>query len=278
VSTELGPTLLLGGRADSPSTAERAVKVAAALNQLVAAAATRPTALEYRERPEPSVGVVGSVSPFLVPTAEDAAAYSKPWENARGAGRRVTQPALARHWAALLQDYVSLFLYRQRPLQMLALSPRGKVLSEIYGEAMRRSPGGTGVSASLVLPTPASMAAALRQMALVVSTEGAARSAVAIEGRWEGTIEDPDSGSRRILVLLRSDGARLAGTLTTWAGAIELSSPLRDLGFDHGNVRFTADLQGTAFQFKGALEGNKVSGTIDRKGKPAVPFSLQYQE
>jgi hypothetical protein len=277
VSTELGPVLLLGGRADSPSTAERAVKVAGALNAIVEAAVTKPIGFEYRERPEPAVGVVGSVSPFLVPTADDAAAYSKPWESPRGGGRRGGVPAVARHWAAVLQDYVGLFLYRQRPLQMVALSPRGKVLSEIYAEANRRSPGGTGVSASLVLPTPTSMAAELRQMVLVISAEGA-RPAVAVEGRWEGTIEDPDSGSRRIQVRLRVDGARLAGTLTTWSGPIELVSPLRDLGFDRGNVRFTADLKGTAYQFQGTLEGNTVRGTIERKGKPQVPFSLQYQE
>jgi hypothetical protein len=133
------------------------------------------------------------------------------------------------------------------------------------------------VSASLVLPTPTIMAAALRQMALVVSGESA-RAAVAIEGRWEGRIEDPDSGSRRIQVRLRVDGARLAGTFTTWSGTIELTSPLRDLGFDRGNVRFTADLKGTAYQFQGALEGNTIRGTIERKGKTSVAFSLQYQE
>jgi hypothetical protein len=277
VATELAPVLLLGGKADSPTTAERAVRVAAALNTLIDGAARRPTAFELRERPEASVGVVGSVSPFLVPTPEDAAAYSKPWEGGRGPGRRVTTPALARHWAAILQDYFGLFLYRQRPLQMLALSPRGKVLGEIYADAARRAPGGMGVSSSIVLPTPASMATALRQMALVVSSEGA-RAAVAVEGRWEGRIEDPDSGNRRFQVRLRADGGRLVGALTMWAGAIELTSPLRDLGFDHGDVRFTAELQGTAFHFRGTLEGNTVSGTIERKGKSPVPFTLQYQE
>jgi hypothetical protein len=277
VSTELGPVLLLGGRGDNPSTAERAVKVAVALNALVAGAAAKPTSFEYRERPEPSVGVVGNVSAFLVPTAEDAAAYSKPWEGGHGGGRRVGPPAVARQWAAILQDYFGLFLYRQRPLQMLALSARGRVLSEIYAESARRTPGGTGVSTSLVLPTPTTMAAALRQMALVVSGEGA-RAAVAIEGRWEGTIEDPDSGSRPVQVRLRVDGARLSGTFTAWAGEIELTSPLRDVSFDRGNVRFTSDLKGTAYQFQGTLEGNTIRGTIERKGKPSVSFSLQYQE
>jgi hypothetical protein len=277
VSTELGPVLVLGGAAEASSTADRAVKVSAALNALVAGAASKPPAFELRERPQPSVGVVGEVRPFLVPTPEDAAAYSRSWEAGRGAGRRVTPAAVARHWAALLQDYLGLFLYRQRPLRMVALSPRGRVLVEIYGEANRRAPGGTNVSTGLVLPTPASMASALRQLALVVSAE-AGRAAVAVEGRWDGTMEDPELGTRRFELLLRPEGGRLAGTLTTWRGKVELKAPVRDIGFDRGSVSFTVDQQGTAYRFKGTLEGNAVTGTIERAGKPPAKFTLQFVE
>ncbi len=152
-------------------------------------------------------------------------------DRARRRAKRVAQAAVARHWAALLQDYFGLFLYRQRPLRMVAISPRGKVLTEIYGEANRRSPGGTNVPSSLVLPTPASMASELRLMALVVSGE-AGRAAVAVEGRWDGTIEDPDLGTRRFDLQLRSEGGRLVGTLTTWRGKIEVKAPVREIGFD----------------------------------------------
>jgi hypothetical protein len=276
VSTELGPVLLLGGRAEAGSTAERAVAVAEALNRLVTGAQSRPPAFELRERPQPSVAVVGEVRPFLAPTAEDAAAYSKPWEGGKG-GRRVTTAMLARHWAALLQDYFGLFLYRQRPLRMVSVSPRGRVLTEIYGEASRRAPGGNGIPSSLVLPTPAGMAAQLRQLALVVSTESGTAS-VAMEGRWSGTIEDPDLGTRSFQVEVRREGGRLLGTLTTWRGKVELKSPLRDLGFDQGKVRFTADLQGAPNVFSGTLDGNSVSGTIDRRGRSAARFTLQFEE
>ena len=209
VSTELGPVLLLGGPAEAASTTERAVKVAKALNALVEGAASRPPAFELRERPQPSVGVVGEVSPFLVPTPEDAAAYSRDWEKGRG-GRRLGPAAVARHWAALLQDYFGLFLRRQRPLRMVAVSPRGKVLTEIYSEANRRSPGGAYVPSSLVLPTPAAMAENLRLMALVVSGE-AGRSAVAVEGRWDGTIEDPDQGTRGLRAAAADRGRAARG-------------------------------------------------------------------
>jgi hypothetical protein len=276
VSTEIGPVLLLGGKAGAASTAERAVATADALNALVAGAASRPLAFELRERPEPAVAVVGEVRPLLVPTPEDAQAYSRNWETGRGAGRRVTTASLARHWAALLQDYFGLFLYRQRPLKMVALSPRGRVLTEIYGEANRRSPGGTNVPTSLVFPTTESMARRLRELALVVSGEGG-QAAVAMEGRWEGTVEDPDLGTRRFQIELRAEGGRLSGTITTWRGSIALVAPLRNIGFDRGSVRFTADLQGAANEFKGTLEGNTVTGTVTRPGK-AAPFTLQFVE
>jgi hypothetical protein len=278
VSTELGPLLVLGGAASFPSTAERAAKVSAALNALVAGAASRPPVFELRERPQPAVGVVGDVNPILVPTAEDAAAYSRNWETGRGAGRRVSTTAVARHWAALLQDYFGLFLFRQRPLKMAAITPRGKVLSEIYSEANRRSPGGTTVPTSLVVPTPAGMAAALRQLALVVSAEAGRGAAVAVEGRWDGTMEGADFGTRRFDLQLRSEGGRLTGILTTWRGKVELKAPVRDIGFDRGSVRFTADQQGTAFHFKGTLEGNTVTGTIERAGKAPARFTLQFVE
>jgi hypothetical protein len=277
VSTELGPVLLFGGApADASATAERAVKAAAALNALVAAAPTRPPAFELRESP-PAVGVVGEANPLLVPTAEDAAAYARGWEPGRRGGRSVSPAAVARHWTALLQDYLGLFLSRQRPLRMIAISPRGKVLTEIYGEANRKAPGGTNVPGSVVVPTPASLSAGLRQLALVISAE-AGRAAAAVEGRWNGTIEDPNLGTRRFELVVRSEGGRLAGTVTTWSGRVEVKAAARDFGFDRGSVRFTIDQQGTAYHFKGTLEGNVVSGTVERAGKPPARFTLQFVE
>jgi hypothetical protein len=277
VSTEIGPVLVLGGAGGSPTTAERAAKVAERLNALVVGAPSRPPAFEFREHPQPSVGVVGEVNPLLVPTVEDAGAYSKNWQG-RGSGPRVSTSAVARHWAALLQDYFGLFLYRQRPLKMAALSPRGKVLSEIYAESNRRSPGGNTVPASLVVPTPAGMAASLRELALVVSPEGGGTAAVAVVGRWNGTMESAEFGTRSFELALRSEGGRLAGTLTTWRGKVELKALVRDVAFDRGSVRFTADQQGTAFRFRGTLEGNTVTGTIERAGKAPASFTLQFVE
>ena len=275
VSSELGPVLLLGGPGEAGSVAERAVALSTALNTLVANAQAKPPAFELRERPQPGVGVVGDVRTFLVPTPEDASAYSKNWETGRGEGKRVAQAAVARHWAALLQDYFGLFLYRQRPLRLAAISPRAKVFTEIYGEANRRASGGNNVPTSIVLPTSQSMGGALRYAALVVSGE-TTRAAVAIEGRWDGTMEDPDLGKRIFQLVMRQEGGKIAGTLTTSRGSIELSSPVRNAAFNNGSLDFTVDLQGTAYRFKGTLENNTVTGTIERKGKPGVPFTLQF--
>jgi hypothetical protein len=89
-------------------------------------------------------------------------------------------------------------------------------------------------------------------------------------------MEDPDLGRRLFQVQMRQEGGRLAGTLTTRRGAIELRSPLREIRFDSGLVSFVADLQGTAFRFKGTLENNTVTGTIERGGRTPVPFTLQF--
>ena len=43
-------------------------------------------------------------------------------------------------------------------------------------------------------------------------------------------------------------------------------------------MRFTVDLQGTPFRFKGTLENNTVTGNIERTGKAPVPFTLQFVE
>jgi hypothetical protein len=276
VSTQLAPVLLLGGPGQSESTAVRAADVSAALNRLVTAAATRQIEIEFRSSPSPSVAVAGEVDPILAATPADAAAYSRGWETGSRSARRVGARALAQHWAAILQDYFGLFVYRERPLRMLSLSPRGQVFMDIYTAARRRG-GGRGVPTSIVYPTTEKMATDLSQAALVVSG-GAPREEVAVEGSWGGTIQDPDRGDRRFAVELRLDGQGVSGSMTTWRGSIELSSPLRDISFSRGTLKFTADLQGTPHRFEGVLEEETISGAAERQGRAPAPFTLQYAQ
>jgi hypothetical protein len=277
VSSQLGPVLLLGGPAESVSIAVRAADTSVALNRLVAAARSRKVEIEYRPQPAPSVAVAGEVDPFLVATPEDAAAYSRPWETGSRSGRRVSPRAVAQHWAAVLKDYFGLFLYRERPLQLLALTPRGKVFMDIYSEARRRSSGGRGIPTSLVYPTSETRATALSQATLVVSG-GTPREEVAVDGTWQGNINDPSTGNRRFQVSLELESGSLTGEVKTWRGSIEVRRPLREISFSRGTLRFTADLQGTPHRFEGVLEGETISGAAEREGRSPAPFTLEYAE
>jgi hypothetical protein len=276
VSTQLAPVLLLGGPGESSSAAVRAAEAAATLNNLVAGAASREVEIELRDNP-PSIGVVGEPGPFLVATPEDAAAYAKPWQTDARSGPRLSPRNVARHWAAILQDYVDLFLYRHRPLEVLALSPRGEVFKGIYGESARRAPDGSGVATSIVYPTPGRMANELRAAALVPSG-GSARREVAVEGRWSGTLEAPETGAYRFETRFQREGSGLAGSITAWRGEIEARSPLRNIGYRGRTLHFTADLQGNALEFEGELDDARISGTVRRQGRSPATFSMKYEE
>ncbi len=280
VSTELGPVLLLGGPGDAPSTAERAARTAAALNQLVDGAGSQAPAFEIRERPEPGVGIVGKPAPLLTATAADAAAYGRAWESPGKGGRRATARGVATQWAALLQDYFSLFVLKQRPLKVLEQSPRGKVLSDIYADGLRQAGPGGGVPIRVVRPPSTTMAKALREMALVIPDQPA-RAAVAVEGRWVGTLEEGGPGGRAFEVRLRSEGTKLAGSLTTKAGSLEMRAPLRDVVYDNGTLRFVVDLSGSPRLFSGAMKADTIEGSISKTtgDKAAVGrFTLKYAE
>jgi hypothetical protein len=275
VSTQLGPVLLLGGPGQSPSPAARGAAAADTLNALVQAAVSAgEVGIEARGD---TVAVRGRDAPLLVATAADAAAYGKPWETDARSGPRLGPRTVARHWAAILQDYVDLFLYRRRPLEVLSLSPRGEVFREIYGESARRAPDGNGVATSIVYPPSPRLAQRLRAAALVPSG-GGPRAAVAVEGRWSGMLENPETGAYRFEARFRREGGGLAGSLTAWRGEIEARAPLRDISYRGGTLRFTADLRGDALEFEGELDDARIAGTARQQGRPSSTFSMTYVE
>ena len=277
VSTELGPLLLLGGKGSAATTAERAVRVATELNGLAARVAARPPAFELRERPEPGVGVVGAAEALLTATAEDANAYGKPWESGSKTGRRASARAVAVQWHALLTDHFSLFLLKQRPLKVLELTARGKVLGDIYADALRQAGTGAGVPTRLVLPTSQGMAKNLREMALLIPDQPA-RAGVAVEGRWAGTM-DEGGGTKKFEIRVRFEGTRLMGSLTTQAGSLEMRAPIRDVSYEKGTLRFVVDLSGSPRLFSGTLQADSIEGSIQRTtgDKAGVGnFALKY--
>lgn len=280
VSTDLGPALLLSGKGDAASTAERAIQTAEALNKVVDTALNTSVTFEAKEAPRTGVGLAGAPQILVAATAEDAAGYALPWDPTQKASRRASPKLLAQYWAAILQDHVSLFLRRERPGRVMEMSPRGKPLLDIYGEALRRGGSGAGIPTSAVAPLPGSLARAFREMALLLP-EGQAVAGAVTTGRWRGTMEVTGEGSRPIQVVLRLEGARLAGLMSATSGKIGMEMPLTDVAYDKSGLRFVLVLGNKPRHFAGTLQGGKIAGDIfpSAGSREAIGrFSLQFVE
>jgi hypothetical protein len=275
VATELGPLLLLASADDAPSAPERALRVAAALSEVAdALRAGRPAALEARDQPVPGVGVAGGQSFLVRATAEDAAAYSAP----PGLGTKTAIPSLrvlAGHWAALLNDYLTLFVLNERPMRLLGGSPRGSALSDL-GSALAWRPG-SSVPSERVLTLSPDLARRLRELALVVPPEGQTVEAAVVEGTWEGEMTE-ESGSKSIVVRLRLEGSQVVGSLTTRTGGVAMDVPLTEVSYQKGTLRFRLPAVASPRTFVGRLEGGSLSGTLHASptGPPLGRFVLKY--
>lgn len=270
VGTEIGPVLLLTGRGEAARAADRAVAVASRLNTLMQAAASQPVRVETRE-----TAVVSGPTTILTVAEEDAETLSRGVGGVSGA--RITPRRLAEYWAALLDDYLGLFGQRRRPIRTLEMSPRARVLLEIYADAERRG-GSAGVSARIAADLSSDRLEALRQLAYAAPADGGGARGLALAGAWEGTMED-QGASRPIRLQIRADGDRLSGILASSAGDIAMGIPLGDLRYDRSMVRFDVVLGGATRQFQGTLEGATLSGSIHHDGgPPAGRFTLRHVE
>jgi hypothetical protein len=139
VSSEVGPLLVLTGKGDSATTAERADAVATALTALMESATSRAVTLEMRDGASPAVAITGG--PVLVSaTPEDVEGYAQAWE-AGAKPTRANPRQIAGYWTALLQDYVTLFGQGQRPSRTAEPDSRGARSSSILRRgAAARSP------------------------------------------------------------------------------------------------------------------------------------------
>jgi hypothetical protein len=277
VSTEIGPVLLLTGKADASTTAERADRVATALNALMESALSRPVSLEVREAPAPAVAIAGG--PVVVSaTPDDVEGYAQAWDpGARPT--RSTPRQIAGYWAALLQDYVTLFGQGQRPSRTAEMTPRGKVLVDLYAEAQRRGAVG-GVPVATLYELPPAALKNVRELALLLPSGAPTSAGMAVAGRWEGMMADAEA-ERSIEVQLQVDGGHLGGSLTTKTGGIAVRTPLQQVTYEKGLLKFVTASGGGTRQFRGALEGGTLAGSIfkDAAAKDAVGrFSLRYVE
>jgi hypothetical protein len=271
VGTEVGPLLLLTGKGASASVGERATEVAKTLNGLVG---TTPK-FEVRGF---AVNVAGRPEPVVTVTPIDATGYTKPLDPAMSR-TMVGLPVIASYWTALLQDAFVLLAKGERPSRVIELSPRGKVMMDLFSEAERQLGRGNGIPTRLVSPPTWTIAKAFREMALVLPTRGGAVAAAAVVGRWRGELQEPGSPPRPLSLELRLEGNALAGTMTTNAGGINLNAPLRDVSYANGVLSFTL-LGGTVpRKVQGKVNGAQLEGTIQGAGgAPAGRVSLRYLE
>jgi pSer/pThr/pTyr-binding forkhead associated (FHA) protein len=269
VASQFGPLILLGSKDEAKSVQDRAVALAAALNAAFDAGASG-----FEARGE-SVVVAGRPEALFRATADDGAAYEAP----PGVSVRNPKPApaaLAAHWAALLSDYAALFLHGQRPVKMLAASPRGRAFVDLQSELGWRP--GASVTPGRAGSVSPDLLGRLREMAFGLGKESAATVGAALEGTWEGELADADGSHKPITVKIRQAGGKLAGTLLT-GGRVSLEQPLQSVAAQAGTVTFSVRSGAAVRFFVGRLDASGITGSV-HTGAPGGPaagtFSLKY--
>ena len=167
VGTEIAPVLLLSWKDESRSVGERALRVAAALNAVVDRARVgQPAAFEAREEPAPGVALVGAPDLIVQVTPQDAAAYETP-PGLPGRGAPPTPIALARHWAALLNDTMVIGTSGGKPAAAAGITPAaGAAFAQLRAALPWQY--GSGVSSARVVALPGELKRRLREAALRV--------------------------------------------------------------------------------------------------------------
>ncbi len=164
VGTEIAPVLLLSWKDESRSVGERALRVAAALNAVVDRARVgQAAAFEAREEPAPGVALVGAPDLVVHVTPQDAAAYETP-PGFPGRGAPPTPMALARHWAALLNDTMVIGTSGGKPAAAAGITPAaGAAFAQLRAALPWQY--SSGVSSARVVALPAELKRRLREAA-----------------------------------------------------------------------------------------------------------------
>jgi hypothetical protein len=269
VASQLGPLLLLSSKDDAKSVQDRAVAVSGALN-----AAFDANAPGFEARGA-SISVAGPLEALFKATADDAAGYEAP-PGVTVRNPSPTPAALAAHWAALLSDYAALFIHSQRPVRMLAASPRGRAIVDLQSELGWR-PGATVTPGRAGALSP-DLLGRLREMAFGLGKESAATVGAALEGTWEGELADADGTRKPITVRIRQAGGKLAGTLRT-SGRVSLEQPLLAVSVQGATVTFSVRSGAAVRFFVGQLDASGITGQVHTgaaKGPEAGSFTLKY--
>ena len=167
VGTEIAPVLLLSWKDQSRSVGERALRVATALNAAVDRVRVgQPAVFEARGEPAPGVALLGVPDLLVQVTPQDAAAYEAP-PGLPGRGAPPTPIALARHWAALLNDTMVIGTSAGKPAAAAGIDP---VAGAAFAQLRAALPWqyGSGVSSAQVVALPLELKRRLREVALRV--------------------------------------------------------------------------------------------------------------
>jgi hypothetical protein len=167
VGTEIAPVLLLSWKDESRSVGERALHVAALLNAVVDRARVgQPAAVEAREQPAIGVALVGAPDLLVRVTPQDAAAYETP-PGLPVRGAPPTPVALARHWAALLNDTLVIGTSAGKPKAAADITPAaGAAFAQLRAALPWQY--GAGLSSAQVVALPSELKRRLREAAFRV--------------------------------------------------------------------------------------------------------------
>jgi hypothetical protein len=213
------------------------------------------------------VAIAGGTELLVQTTPDDSVAYAAP----PGTSFRVgapSLPALADHWAALLNDCLAVFVQNEKPMRLLALSSRGRALLELRSALGWRA--GSGIPTERIATLPPDLYQKVRDASLFVAGAGEGAPAAAVEGTWEGQMEDA-AGPRAIVVRLSAAGAGLSGRLTNQTSALSVEVALRDVSFKGNVLRFTLPAGAGTRIFVGTVAGSTLAGTLHATANgPAV--------
>jgi hypothetical protein len=96
-------------------------------------------------------------------------------------------------------------------------------------------------------------------------------SGMAIDGKWEITINSP-MGAQKATLDLKADGAGLSGTQTAMQG----TQPLTNGKVDGNKLSWSAAITSPmpmTLEFSGTVEGDKLSGSVKAGAFGSFPFS-----
>ena len=94
---------------------------------------------------------------------------------------------------------------------------------------------------------------------------------MAIDGKWEITINSP-LGAQKATLDLKADGSTLNGTQTAMQG----TQPLANGKVDGNNLAWSASITSPmpmTLEFSGAVDGDKLSGSVKAGAFGSFPFS-----